>query len=142
MGGAVIEKAASLSGANEFINNLPQNFDTILGSQFKDGRELSKGQWQKIAISRMVYSNAPILILDEPTSAMDSISEVKFFNNFKKSIGNKIVFLISHRFSTVRYAHTIYVLKKGCIIESGSHNDLIKGQGLYRKMYDDQVTNH
>ena len=130
-----INHSAFISGAEQIIKTLPNGYDTNLGSYFKGGQELSKGQWQKIAISRMFFSNAPILILDEPTSAIDSLSEANFFNHFNKHIGNKIVLLISHRFSTIQYAEKIYVLKNGSIVESGSHNDLIKQHGLYSKMY-------
>jgi len=140
-----LEEAALLTGASQTIEKLSNQYDSILGSQFKDGHELSRGQWQKIAISRMIFSKAQIFILDEPTSAMDSIAEAKFFKQFKQMIGNKIVFLISHRFSTVSYAHKIYVLKNGSIIEAGSHDDLIKQQNFYYNLYhakiNEQVNN-
>ncbi len=135
----LMKKAAKQSEAEEFILKLPKKYDQILGRQFEGGVELSQGQWQKIAIARAFYEAAPILILDEPTSAIDAESEYAIFQNLNKYYSDKTLFLISHRFSTVRNADKIIVLKDGEIVESGSHSDLLNKKGLYALMFGKQA---
>ncbi len=130
------EVAAEMGMARPFIKNLPQGFRTQLGRWFKGGQELSGGQWQKIALSRaFMRSKAEILVLDEPTSAMDPQAEFEIFNHFRTSTKNQMVFLISHRFSTVRMADKILVIEFGEIIEEGTHEELLQVQGLYAKLF-------
>ncbi len=131
--------AAEKSGAAEFIRKLPKKYNQILGRQFEGGAELSQGQWQKLAIARAFYERAPILILDEPTSAIDAETEYEIFNNLLKFYKDKTLFLISHRFSTVRNANKIIVLNEGEIVEEGSHEDLLMKDGLYAKMFKKQA---
>jgi len=131
--------AAQKSGATEFINKLPDKYDQMLGRHFEKGEALSQGQWQKLAIARTFYEGAPILILDEPTSAIDAESEYEIFKNLNKHYGDKTLFLISHRFSTVRNADKIVVLDKGRIIESGSHQELLENKDLYARMFKKQA---
>lgn len=131
--------SARQSGAEEFIKELPNKYDQLLGRQFEGGVELSQGQWQKIAIARAFYEGAPVLILDEPTSAIDAEAEYEIFRNLNKYYKNKSLFLISHRFSTVRNADKIIVLKDGEIIESGSHDDLLTLNGIYARMFKKQA---
>src|SRR3989338_6299462 len=131
---AMIE-AARKSGAAEFIEQLPKKYDTILGKEFEDGEELSGGQWQKLAIARAFYEEPPVLILDEPTSAIDAEAEYEIFNNLEKQYKNKNLILVSHRFSTVRNANKIIVLEHGKIVESGSHEDLLKLDGTYAHLF-------
>ena len=131
--------AAKQSGANKFINELPKKYDQLLGKQFKGGMELSIGQWQKIAIARAFYEGAPILILDEPTSAIDAETEYKIFKNLDREYKNKSLLLISHRFSTVRNADRILVINNGEIIEEGSHEELISKNGEYSRMFNKQA---
>lgn len=135
-----IIEAARKSGSLEFINKLPKKFDQQLGKQFDDGTELSQGQWQKIAIARAFYESAPVLILDEPTSAIDAEAEYKIFNNLHTSYKDKSLLFISHRFSTVRNADKILVFKAGKLIESGNHSTLLKKGGLYAKLFNIQAS--
>ncbi len=134
-----VEKAAQNADAEKIIKNLPKGFETILGKIFQDGEELSQGQWQKIALARAFMRNAQIIILDEPASSLDAESEYEIFNNFKKLLKGKSALLISHRFSTVKMADKILVLKNGTIVEQGSHDVLIKKQGQYAKWFKKQV---
>jgi ATP-binding cassette, subfamily B, bacterial len=130
-------RAAAEKGlADAFIDALPHAYDTQLGRWFQDGRELSIGQWQKIALSRaFMRAGAEILVLDEPTSAMDAEAEVKIFERFRALTENQIALLISHRFSTVRMADEIVVLKQGRILEQGSHEALIAANGHYAHLF-------
>lgn len=131
---AVVE-AAVKSGASDFIERLPKKYDQMLGREFKDGKELSSGEWQKLAIARAFYEEPPVLILDEPTSAIDAEAEYEIFNNLRKQYKNKTLILVSHRFSTVRNANRIFVVDHGEIIEHGSHVELMKLGGKYAKMF-------
>lgn len=131
----LMKEAARKSDAAEFIIKLPNKFNQLLGRQFEGGIELSQGQWQKLAIARAFYQGAQILILDEPTSAIDAEAEYEIFLNLHKSYKDKTLFLISHRFSTVRNAEVIIVLEEGKIIEQGSHEELLKKNGHYAQMF-------
>ena len=128
--------AAQKGMAQSFIDQLPQSFQTQLGRWFKGGQELSGGQWQKIALSRaFMRSQADILVLDEPTSAIDAQAEFEIFNHFRAITQNQMVLLISHRFSTVRMADKILVIENGEVIEQGTHEDLLKLGGRYAKLF-------
>jgi ATP-binding cassette subfamily B protein len=129
-------EASDKGMASEFIDTLPAGFETQLGKWFKDGRELSGGQWQKIALARaFMRSDADILVLDEPTAAMDAEAEATIFEHFRALSSNRIVILISHRFSTVRMADQIIVIQDGRIIEHGSHEHLIEAAGHYAHLF-------
>lgn len=130
-----IEKAAKLSGADQFINKLPKKYDTSLFREWEDGVQLSIGQWQKIAISRAFLEDFPVIILDEPTASLDAYAEFELYKKFKDIVKNKTSILIAHRFSTIKLADLIYVIKNGKIIESGSHNELMKLNGEYAYLY-------
>ncbi|HMM65517.1 MAG TPA: ABC transporter ATP-binding protein [Dokdonella sp.] len=122
--------------ASEFIEKLPAGYNTQLGKWFNDGRELSGGQWQKIALARaFMRSQADILVLDEPTAAMDAEAEATIFEHFRAMSKNRIVILISHRFSTVRMADQIIVIQDGRIIEHGSHAELVQQAGHYAHLF-------
>ncbi|AFY80468.1 ABC-type multidrug transport system, ATPase and permease component [Oscillatoria acuminata PCC 6304] len=128
--------AAEKGMAEPFIATLPQGFYTQLGRWFKSGTELSGGQWQKIGLSRaFMRIKADILVLDEPTSAMDAEAEFEIFERFRRLTKDRMVLLISHRFSTVRMADTIIVLEAGKLIESGTHNELMQAEGRYAKLF-------
>ncbi len=136
---AKMRAAAERSGAAEFIETLPKKYDQRLGKRFEDSAELSQGQWQKLALARAFYEAAPILILDEPTSAIDAEAEAQIFENLYRVYENKTLILISHRFSTVRNADKILVLKDGKIAEEGNHESLIAMDGIYARMFRKQA---
>ena len=130
------EEAADMGMAKEFIDKLPQRYDTQLGKWFKNGRELSGGQWQKIALARaFMRTQADILVLDEPTATMDAAAEATIFEHFRELSRGKMTILISHRFSTVRMADQIVVIDKGHVVERGSHDDLMKLGGQYAYLF-------
>jgi ATP-binding cassette subfamily B protein len=133
-------EAAEKGLAHGFIQDLPQGYRTQLGRWFKDGRELSGGQWQKIALARaFMRKSADILILDEPTSAMDAKAESEVFQHFQASARDQILILISHRFSTVRQADLIAVMDQGRITEMGSHEELMALDGQYATLFELQA---
>jgi len=129
-------RAAALGRAADFIDELPQRYQTQLGKWFRDGRELSGGQWQKIALSRaFMRTAADVLVLDEPTAAMDARAEAEVFEHFRQLARDRITILISHRFSTVRMADQIAVLDRGQIIERGTHAELVAAGGHYAQLF-------
>ena len=130
------QTAAEKGMAHPFIDEMENGYDTQLGRWFKDGRELSGGQWQKIALSRaFMRKQADILVLDEPTSAMDAEAEAKIFDHFREATQKQMAILISHRFSTVRMADEIVVLAKGKMMERGSHEELMNQNGHYAHLF-------
>jgi ATP-binding cassette subfamily B protein len=131
--------AARRSGADEVINALPHGYDTVLGKWFKDGEELSIGEWQKVALARAFMRDAQIIVLDEPTSSMDAKAEYEVFQRFRQLVSGRTAILISHRFSTVRLADRIYVLQHGSIIEGGTHEELLNHQGVYADLFERQA---
>lgn len=132
-----IRKYLSQVQAKDLLK-LKNGINQILGKWFEEGEEISIGQWQKIAIARALYRDAPFLILDEPTSNIDPQAEYQIFNNLKNIYKDKTLIFISHRFSTVRMADRIYVLEKGKIIEQGKHENLLKNKSLYYKFFNIQ----
>ena len=132
--------AARRGQADQFIEALPASYQTQLGRWFADGRELSMGQWQKIALSRaFMRTGATILVLDEPTASMDAAAEAEVFEHFQDLTRDRIAILISHRFSTVRRAHLIAVMDSGRIVEHGSHEELMAGGGRYAALFELQA---
>ena len=128
--------AAALSMAAPFVEELPEGYQTQLGKWFKDGRELSGGQWQKIALARaFIREGADILVLDEPTAAMDARAEAQVFEQFRDLARERMVILISHRFSTVRMADEILVVQGGRVLEQGNHASLMQLQGHYAHLF-------
>lgn len=134
-----IQLAGSQAGIDAVIAELPEGYETMLGKRLGKGEELSTGEWQKIALARAFFRQAPIIVLDEPTSAMDARAEYELFERFRRLIKNQTAILISHRFSTVRMADCIYVLEHGRITESGSHEELLYHNGTYARLYDMQA---
>lgn len=130
-----IESSASLSLADQVINQLPAKYNQMLGKRFADGVDLSGGEWQKIALARAYMRNASIVILDEPTASLDARAEYEVFKRFAELTKGKTAVIISHRFSTVRMADRILVLKKGELLEIGSHEQLLANKGLYHELF-------
>jgi ATP-binding cassette subfamily B protein len=122
--------------AAPFVEDLPEGYQTQLGKWFKDGRELSGGQWQKIALARaFIREGADILVLDEPTAAMDARAEAQVFEQFRDLARERMVILISHRFSTVRMADEILVIQGGRVLEQGNHESLMRLDGHYAHLF-------
>ena len=129
------KEAAKAAGIAELFERLPLGYETLLGTLFKSGEELSIGQWQKIAIARAYYRDSPILFMDEPSSALDVDSEKQLLSSLRQLAKNKTVVIISHRLSTVQWADILYVLDRGTVVEWGSHDELMAKQGKYYAMY-------
>jgi ATP-binding cassette subfamily B protein len=129
-------EAAELATAAPFIEELPAGYRTQLGKWFREGRELSGGQWQKIALARaFMREGADLLVLDEPTAAMDARAEAEIFEQFRTLAQRRMVILISHRFSTVRHADEILVIDHGRILERGDHDSLMREGGHYAQLF-------
>jgi len=131
----VVVQAAKQAGIHEAIERLPKRYDSLLGKLFDGGHELSIGEWQKVALARATLRNSQILILDEPTSAMDAKAEAELFERFHELARGRTAILISHRLSTVKMADRIFVVDRGQIVEQGSHDDLMERQGLYATLF-------
>ncbi|MCL4417198.1 MAG: ABC transporter ATP-binding protein/permease [Patescibacteria group bacterium] len=135
----LLKEAIEKSGADKYLDTLPDKYDQVVGKMFEKGIDLSGGQWQKLALARAFFRNAPILILDEPTSAIDAKAEYEIFQKVQSLQKDKTVIIISHRFSTVRNADRIFVIDDGHIIEEGNHEKLMKAKGLYAELFNIQA---
>ena len=133
-----IIRSAENAGADGIINALPSGFDTPLTKIFDEGRELSIGQWQRIALARSFYPKSSFVILDEPTSAVDPKAEFDLFENFRSKLGDRGALIISHRLSTIRQADYTYVLENGQIVEHGTHDALVERRGKYADLFEKQ----
>jgi len=129
-----VEEAARLAGVDDMIRSMPRGYDTMLGRLFGE-YDLSGGQWQKIAVARAFCREASVLILDEPTSNLSIRAEYDLFRRFQELSRGRTTILVSHRFSTLRMADRIFVMDKGQIVESGTHQELIDKKGRYSRLY-------
>jgi ATP-binding cassette, subfamily B, bacterial len=137
-----IEQAAHRSGAHEVIADLPKGYETMLGKFFDEGEELSVGQWQKVALARAFLRESQLIVLDEPTSAMDPKAEYEVFQKFRELMRDRMAVIVTHRLSTVKMADRIYVLDKGRIIEQGSHSELLQLKGTYARLFEVQAQSY
>jgi ATP-binding cassette subfamily B protein len=133
-----IRDAASSAGVDDLLNNLPRSYDTVIGTLFDDSRELSWGEWQKIALARALFREAPVLILDEPSSSLDADTEYEIFSRFREIVNGCTSILITHRFTNVTLADRIIVLENGSVTETGTHEELMNNRGKYFNMYTKQ----
>jgi ATP-binding cassette, subfamily B, bacterial len=137
-----IVDSAKKSGAHDYISKFPNGYETTMGRIFEDGREVSIGQWQKLAIARAFYSKSQFIIFDEATSALDAKSEQELFDELRKHIGNRGILVISHRVTAVKHADYIYVISEGKISQEGTHEELISATGDYAKLFKSKVKNN
>ena len=138
----LLERAARKSGADQVIERLPRGYDQMLGRRFENGVDLSGGEWQKLALARAYLRDSQLLILDEPTAALDARSEYEVFRRFAELTSEKMALFISHRFSTVRMADRIVVLENGRIAEEGTHDKLSSLGGRYAEMFELQAASY
>ncbi len=134
-----IERVSRSAGVHDFILRLPDKYNTLLGKIHAKGAELSGGEWQRLALARAYFRKAPIVLLDEPTSFMDSWSESDWFKRFRQLIKNRTAVVITHRFTIAMRADIIFVMDQGKIVESGTHGELIELGGLYAKSWKEQM---
>ncbi|MFJ4684976.1 ABC transporter ATP-binding protein [Streptomyces sp. NPDC088789] len=137
-----VAEAAVSGGAGPMVENLPGKYDTMLGRHFEEGHQLSGGQWQKIALSRAFMRRAPIVILDEPTAAIDAEAEAEIFGRLRTIAHESTSLVIAHRFSTVRIADRIMVIENGKLIEQGRHDELLKADGVYAYLFNLQASGY
>jgi ATP-binding cassette subfamily B protein len=130
-----IQQAATAAGAITPISGLSKGYDTQLGKWFLDGEELSVGEWQRIALARAFLRKSPLLLLDEPTSAMDSWAEADWIERLRENTRGRTVLIITHRFTTAMWADVIHVMDGGKVVESGTHDELIAKRGLYAESW-------
>jgi ATP-binding cassette subfamily B protein len=135
-----IYAAADLAGVDEMIRQLPQGYQTMLGRMFDDGVDPSIGQWQRIALARAFLRKAPLVLLDEPTSAMDAWAEADWLDRLHRASAGRTTVVITHRLTTARHADLIYVMVGGTIIESGTHAELLSLNGRYASAWRSQMS--
>jgi ATP-binding cassette subfamily B protein len=133
-----MQLASQQSGSDSFIEKLSKGYETKMGSIFEGSQQLSGGQWQKLALARLFYKDAQLVVLDEPSSALDAFAELKLYTTIKTALKDKIVVLISHRLYNLKMADKIYVMQEGKIVQVGSFDQLVAEEGLFKSMYEKQ----
>jgi ATP-binding cassette subfamily B protein len=136
---AAIEAAGRAAGAHAVVERLPRGYGTLLGKLFADGTELSGGEWQRVALARAFLRQAPIIALDEPTSAMDSWAEAEWLDRFRRLVQGWTALIVTHRFTTAMRADVIHAMEGGRIVETGSHDELLARGGLYAESWTAQM---
>jgi len=139
---AAVSGAGYRAGADAFLSSLPDGYEARLGRMFHEGHELSVGQWQKVALARAFFRDAPLVIMDEPTASLDARAEYELFETMRELFEDRAVLLISHRFSSVRMADRIYVLEGGVVVQSGTHDELMAAGGLYGELFGLQAASY
>lgn len=134
-----LDEASRKAGLAEKVNKMPKGYKTTLGRTYKNGEQLSGGQWQKLALARGMYKQGKIWILDEPTSAMDPDAEYELFENLKADIDGRIIIVVTHRLYNLKISDNIYCMKNGSVVEEGSFDELVAKGGFFSKMYRKQV---
>ncbi len=137
-----IERAARAAGADSVVRGLPQKYDTLLGKWFDEGAELSVGEWQRVGLARAFWRQSPLILFDEPTSAMDPWAEAEFLSRFRELIEGRTALIITHRFTTAKFADVIHVMDAGRIVESGTHEELLARGGMYAQGWTSQTDGH
>lgn len=135
---ARVEESLRDAGAEALLRKLPQGLESVLGKQFPGGTELSGGEWQRITMARAYYRRSPLVVLDEPTSHMDSWAESEWFNRFRHLTQGATALIVTHRLAIARRADLIYVMEAGCVVESGTHEELVARRGRYAASWDAQ----
>ena len=130
-----IQAAAESAGAHEVISRLPQGYDTPLGKAFEQGNELSAGEWQRVAMARAFLRKAPVILLDEPTSFMDSWAEAEWFESLRQLAAGRTAAVITHRFTIAMRADLIHVMRDGRVVETGTHRELLAADGFYAESW-------
>jgi ATP-binding cassette subfamily B protein len=138
-------RAVRLSGADDVVDSLPHGTETLLSRKFQNGRDLSGGQWQRLGIARGIYRDAPVLVADEPTAALDAKAEARVFAALRDASAGeagatRTTILVTHRLANVRQADRIVVLSEGRIVAQGTHEELLAAGGLYHEMYETQAS--
>ena len=134
-----VRAAVHAAGAEDIVDRLPHHYDTLLGKEFENGTELSDGEWQRLALARALMRPAPVLLLDEPTSSMDSWAEAEWFDRLREATSGRTTIIITHRFTTAMRADVIHVMDGGRIVESGSHDELVAAGGSYASSWTRQT---
>jgi ATP-binding cassette subfamily B protein len=134
-----VESAARAAGAHDFITRLPQGYDTLLSKSLANGAELSGGEWQRLALARAFLRQSPVVVLDEPTSAMDPWAEAQWLKRFRSMVCDRTAIVITHRFTAAMQADCIYLMQQGTLVEAGTHDELLAREGLYATAWAEQT---